>query len=215
MEDAFCNLTDEELNDIEIIETLRFDPSDGFVRGDLHLARMARSAAAFDFTFSLEAAKATLAPITSAEPLRVRLSLNRASRFAVSSVALAPNPASWNFAIAIERLDAANPWLRHKTTRRAVYNRHRAELPLGLDEIIFCNLSGDLCEGTITNLFVQKRGALLTPPLASGLLPGVLREQLIAEGKAREAKLMPGDLVNAEAIFLGNSLRGLIAAKLI
>ena len=70
-----------------------------------------------------------------------------------------------------------------------------------------------MTEGSFTNLFVERDGALLTPPLASGLLPGTLRAELIAEGKAEERVLTLADLKSAEAIWLGNSVRGLIRAQ--
>ncbi len=105
-------------------------------------------------------------------------------------------------------------WLGHKTTNRALYDQARAGLPVGIDELIFVNERGEVCEGTITNVFVQEGDRLLTPPLASGLLPGVLRAELLDTGRAVEAVLTLPDLEHAEAIFCGNSLRGLIRATL-
>jgi 4-amino-4-deoxychorismate lyase len=67
--------------------------------------------------------------------------------------------------------------------------------------------------GTITNLFLRREGRLLTPPLGSGLLPGVLRQALLARG-AWEAVLRPADFARGE-ILLGNSLRGLAPARLV
>ena len=52
---------------------------------------------------------------------------------------------------------------------------------------------------------------LLTPPLDAGVLGGCLRAELIAEGRAREATILPDDLKNG--FYFGNSLRGLIPAK--
>jgi para-aminobenzoate synthetase/4-amino-4-deoxychorismate lyase len=75
--------------------------------------------------------------------------------------------------------------------------------------MLFCNERGELTEGARSNVFVRKDGALLTPPLEAGLLPGILRAELIARGEAREATLTPDDLKGE--IYLGNSLRGLIA----
>ena len=45
------------------------------------------------------------------------------------------------------------------------------------------------------------------------LLPGTLRAELIAEGKAQEQVLALADLRSAHAIWLGNSVRGLIRAE--
>jgi 4-amino-4-deoxychorismate lyase len=105
--------------------------------------------------------------------------------------------------------------LQHKTTRRVVYDTARASLPDGIDELLFLNEREELCEGTITNLFIEMPdGRRLTPPVSCGLLPGILREQLLEEGWA-EAVLTMNDLKSAKAIFMGNSLRGLIPAKLV
>tara|TARA_B100002051_G_C16686755_1_gene613062 strand:+ start:1045 stop:1359 length:315 start_codon:yes stop_codon:yes gene_type:complete len=103
--------------------------------------------------------------------------------------------------------------LRLKTTARAPYDAARAALPEGVDEAILLNERGELCEGTITNLFLKRDGTYLTPPCASGLLPGILREEMLETGAAREAVLQPEDLAQGE-VFMGNSLRGLIPAQL-
>ena len=66
----------------------------------------------------------------------------------------------------------------------------------------------EVCEGTITNVFVEKDGVLITPPLTCGLLPGVLRQELLENGEAKEAVLTLDDL--KKGFYLGNSLRGLI-----
>ena len=68
-----------------------------------------------------------------------------------------------------------------------------------------------MAEGARSNVFVRRGDVLLTPPLAAGALPGILRAELIADGKAREAVLMPDDL--AGEVWLGNALRGLIRAE--
>ncbi|TIX48763.1 MAG: hypothetical protein E5V33_30300, partial [Mesorhizobium sp.] len=96
------------------------------------------------------------------------------------------------------------------------YQRARAEyLASRADEVLLANERGELCEGTITNLFADfGDGVLATPRLDCGLLPGVLRGELLDEGRAREAIYTLDDLKSAKAIFVGNSLRGLIPARL-
>ncbi|MBP7240743.1 aminotransferase class IV [Amaricoccus sp.] len=183
----------------------------GFVRLDRHLARLERTARALAFGFDRAAIKAKLATVAD-DPARVRLTLDREGAATVSAGPLGPSPATWRVAIHPERLDPGDPWLRVKTTARARYDRARAELPEGIDEWLFLNTRGELCEGAITNLFLRRDGALLTPPVAAGLLPGVLREALLAEG-AREAVLRPEDLARGE-LLVGNSLRGLAPARL-
>ena len=109
---------------------------------------------------------------------------------------------------------ADDPWLGVKSTQRAIYDAARANLPSELDELIYCNDDGWLCEGTITNIFVDQGEGLLTPPLDCGVLPGVLREELLEMGRAREVRLRLNDLAICDRIYVGNSLRGLIPARL-
>jgi 4-amino-4-deoxychorismate lyase len=110
--------------------------------------------------------------------------------------------------MARERLNSADPWLGHKTTRRAVYDAARAALPQGLDEMIFQNERGEVCEGTITTVFFDRGQGMRTPPLACGVLPGVLRADL---GAAEEV-LLAVDLPRVR-LWVGNALRGLIPAR--
>jgi para-aminobenzoate synthetase/4-amino-4-deoxychorismate lyase len=133
----------------------------------------------------------------------------------VTAVELPPNPAVFRFVIAAERLDSQSLWLAHKTTNRAFYDepRQRAHAALGVDEVVFLNEHDELTEGSITNLFIERDGMLLTPLLSSGLLPGTLRAELIATGKAVEQTLTLADLETAGAIWLGNSVRGLMRAE--
>jgi para-aminobenzoate synthetase/4-amino-4-deoxychorismate lyase len=150
--------------------------------------------------------------------LRVRLTLSRAGEVnaAAQPVELPGQDAVWRFALAETRLDPSNLFLYHKTTHRAFYDDERIRLAArtGCDEVVFLNTRGELTEGSFTSLFLEMGGELLTPALTSGLLPGTLREALIAEGRAREAVLTPDDLRAASAVYLGNSVRGLVRAKL-
>jgi len=87
-------------------------------------------------------------------------------------------------------------------------------LPAGspVFDLVFLNERGEVAEGARSNIFVERDGILLTPPLASGVLPGVLRAELLARGKACEVVLYPADLANG--FWLGNALRGLIRVSL-
>jgi 4-amino-4-deoxychorismate lyase len=121
----------------------------------------------------------------------------------------------WTVRVAETRLDSADKLLRIKTTRRAVYDAARAEFTtLQADEVLMLNERGDVCEGTITSVFLDDgSGILRTPPIACGLLAGVLRTELICQRKARVARITLDDLATGK-LFVGNSLRGLIPAKL-
>jgi 4-amino-4-deoxychorismate lyase len=209
-----------------LIETLGWRPGDGFVRLERHLARLAASAAALGFTWSEAAGLAALRQAVDSDgrerkagPLRVRLELARDGALAVAATPFEPLAPGreWQLRIAATRLDSASPLLAHKTTRREAYDAARAEFSRReADEVILLNGRGEVCEGTITNLFVDAGdgGRLRTPSASCGLLPGVLRAELLEEGRAVEAVLTLADLHGARAVLVGNSLRGLIAARL-
>ncbi len=205
--------------DLSLIETLRWEPETGFVRLERHLARLAHSADALGLPGAGKAGKALAAAHAGSEtPLRIRLELFADGRIEVQTAAFTPlaPDATWRLKIAETRLASSDPLLRHKTSRRALYAAARAEFPASeADEVILLNERGELCEGTITSLFLDDgSGILKTPPLAAGLLAGVLRAELLESGKAVEAVLRLDDLSRGE-IFVGNSLRGLIAAALV
>ncbi|MBU2103341.1 MAG: aminotransferase class IV, partial [Candidatus Omnitrophica bacterium] len=65
-----------------------------------------------------------------------------------------------------------------------------------------------------TNLFIKKNQRLYTPPVSCGLLPGVLRQRLIEAGRAREKILHIRDIRQADAVYIGNSVRGLFEVEI-
>ncbi|UWQ84518.1 aminotransferase class IV family protein [Leisingera caerulea] len=199
-----------------LIETLGWHPGAGFRHQKAHLARMGRSAAVFWIPFDPEQAEAVLAEAASDAPLRCRLTLDADGQLDLTTAPLGSSPAQWRLGLAQTRLNADDLWLQHKTTRRALYDAARAELPEGVEELLFLNERGELCEGTITNLFLTRAdGQVVTPPLSCGLLPGILRQVMLETGKCQEQVLRVQDLHDAKAIHMGNSLRGLILARLV
>ena len=211
MESPFC--ASDLTPDLRLIETLGWD-GQRLVRLERHLARLARSATQLGFAHDPDAITEALGAITGPARLRVRLTLAQDGAVEVTHAKLAANPALWRVALAETRLDATDPWLGIKTTRRQLYDRDRAALPAGSDEFIYANQQGELCEGTITTLFFDLGTGLCTPPLRCGLLPGCLRAEMLDTGAAREAILKLSDLPRAR-LWMGNSLRGLIPAALV
>jgi para-aminobenzoate synthetase / 4-amino-4-deoxychorismate lyase len=196
---------------LKLIETLRFSPSDGLVREELHLDRMARSAAAFGIHFDKEAARHALDAVSAAGEggdLRIRLTLDEAGRFEATAAPLGPLAEHWRFAISPQRVQSGDALLSHKTDWRELYEREFARA--GLDEVVFLNERGEIAEGSRSTVFIARSGKLLTPPLIAGALGGVLRRALLKEGHAAEATLFPRDLDGE--VYLGNSLRGLVRA---
>jgi para-aminobenzoate synthetase / 4-amino-4-deoxychorismate lyase len=192
---------------IELIETLRHDQ--GFVRLEAHLARMQNSASVLGLPFDNAAARAALDEAVAgrrlrAGPLRVRLILDEEGAHRATAYDLLPDTPHWTFRLAAQSTNSADALLRHKTSWREPYDQPHPDC----DELIFCNERGELTEGARSNIFVPRGDVLLTPPLQAGLLPGVLRAELIEQGRAKEAVLTPHDLDSE--VYFGNSLRGLV-----
>lgn len=181
-------------------ETLRTGP-DGPVRAARHAARLG----------------AALPDIPSTDtPQRVRVDLTLEGQTELSLSALRTLSEPIPLALSRYRLTDAVQRTDIKTSRRDFYDGERARVGAlcGASEVLFLDTAGFVKEGSFTSLFVQSGGQLLTPA-APGLLPGILRQELLDQGEVVEAELTVADLLSADALFVGNSLRGLMRAELI
>ena len=198
----------------DLIETMLFDPVEGVQRLEGHLARLKASATALGFAFDRHGARNSLQSATFRlrSAARVRMRLGRSGALAVE-VSPLPRLAELPVAVAVRPVPMAADDFRlvHKTSLRGAYDKVRAES--GAAEVVFVDEPGFVTEGSWSNIFVERDGQLLTPPLALGLLPGVLRAELIDKGRAAESHLRLADL--ADGFFIGNSLRGLVPARLV
>ncbi len=195
---------------LRLIETIAWDGA-AFGRLDLHLARLARSAVLLGWRCDLPAVQVALVAAAATGPARVRLTMDARGEVEVTVAALPAAATQWRVGLEEACLSSNDPWLSVKSTRRAAYDAARAALPPGIDEAIFQNERGEVCDGSITSVFFDAGDGLCTPPLTCGLLPGVLRAQMLATATAREALLRAADLGRVQ-LWVGNSLRGLIPA---
>lgn len=191
---------------LKLIETMLWDGA-GVPRLPLHLARLARGAVALGWADPVPAARAAVAGLRPEGPARLRLTYG-AEGVAVEVGAIPPVKAEWRLGLAAARLSSADPWLAIKSTRRVAYDAARAALPEGLDEVIFLNERGEVCDGTITTVFFDRGAGMRTPPLSSGLLPGVLRAEMACPEEVLRAEDLP-----RVRLWVGNALRGVIAAR--
>jgi para-aminobenzoate synthetase/4-amino-4-deoxychorismate lyase len=201
----------------DLIETMRFSPEEGIALLALHLERLKASAAELGFAFDRHATRNQIQALCFEldAPARVRLVLARSGASALE-VAPLPAPASETVKCAVLPLpvDEGDWRLRHKTTDRGFYNDALGlAQAAGADEALLVRDDGRITEGTISSVFVERGGKLLTPPARLGLLPGVLRRSLLDEGRAAEAELTLDDL--ADGFLTGNAVRGLQAAELL
>jgi para-aminobenzoate synthetase/4-amino-4-deoxychorismate lyase len=201
-------------NTFSLIEALLW--ADGYRRMDLHLARLARSAAALAFPLDQRRALDCLASheqrLWPRIQHKVRLELDHRGELRCASEPLPSSTPNARLTITLSavRTDSANPLLAHKTTHRVLYDKEyrRAQLN-GHADVIFLNERDEVTEGAISNLFARYGARLVTPPVRCGLLPGIAREEALAERPdVSEAVLTVDDLAQADALFICNAVRG-------
>ncbi|MET0588683.1 MAG: aminotransferase class IV, partial [Novosphingobium sp.] len=200
----------------DLIETMAFTPENGVALLEQHLERIKASATELGFSFDRHAVRNAIQALCfdADKPAKLRLMISRSGAY---SLELGELPAALPDPVpcAVLRLpvDSGDWRLRHKTSDRSFYEAAlRAAKAAGAAEALFLRDDGLLTEGSFTNIFVERDVKLLTPPASLGLLPGVLRRQLIEEGRAEEAELRLEDL--NDGFFIGNALRGLMPARL-
>jgi para-aminobenzoate synthetase/4-amino-4-deoxychorismate lyase len=196
----------------DLIETMAFDPHQGLLYLDAHMARMKRSAQALGFSFDRHAARNELQAATFRlrEGARIRLLASKRGHYAIEVRLLEETSEPVEVALAPRAVESDDFRLTHKTTDRSFYDDARRKA--GCFETIFTDSAGFLTEGSFTSIFVERDGTLLTPPLSRGMLPGILRAELLEQGRAIEADLRPEDLTHGFRI--GNAVRGLLRARL-
>jgi len=212
-------------DDFQLVETLLW--RDGYPRLELHLDRLTDSADYFGFLCDRNEVRAALLEYAASlnarhQPHKVRLLLSRDGSLLPSAEALLDESlglqaAPVRLCIAAERSDSSDPMLYHKTTCRPLYAEAlRAAQLASCDDVLFFNQSGEVTESAIANLFVEKNGHLLTPPVACGLLAGVERRHLLATHPLAEERVLSiDDLRSADAVYLANAVRGLRRAILV
>ena len=114
-------------------------------------------------------------------------------------------------------MHSGNLLLQHKTTQRLVYDTAwQAAVAQGGFDALFTNEQGMVTEGGRSSLFIRPQDSQqwLTPPLSAGVLPGLMRQQLLTDGrrKTHEANLSVADVLGAEEIIICNAIRGLLSA---
>ncbi len=201
----------------DLIETMRFEPASGIDMLELHLARLKKSAAELGTSFDRHAARNQIQALCFdlENACKVRLLVSRSGALALETGPLPQTINTKAACIALPHpLDPSDWRLSHKSSDRSFYeNALDTAKQAGAHEALLVRADGLVTEGSYTNIFVeQDDGALLTPPAKLGLLPGILREHLIIEGRAREAELTLNHLKNG--FWLGNALRGLMKAQL-
>ena len=190
---------------------------------DQHLDRLAHSARVLGFQFdrahAIDLVAERLATLAPTVPWRLRLTLAHDGHLTLHDTALASLPApDVMLLLADVRLPDVNPLAAHKTTLRQAYDDGvRAAEAVGAFDSLFFTDAGRLVEGGRSSVFVKLDGRWVTPPVADGALPGVMRGRLLGDAAwaATEGHLTRRDLRRAQAIVVCNALRGVLPARLL
>ncbi len=201
----------------ELLETLAL--REGVVQNQaLHLRRMAGAAAHFGFVWNEVKVAQTLAEVVQAHPSgawRVRLLLQPGGACTVEAFALTDTPVPVKLLLADRPLEEAHgEFVRFKTTRRAHYDAFTPRDPAVFDTILF-NPQGEVTECTRGNIAFLVEGQWVTPPLSCGMLPGIGREVLLAQGRLKVQVMRVEDLPKVRSMAFINSLRGWLDAQLV
>ena len=212
-----CKFLQFEIPEFELIETIQYKKK--FVCAHDHISRMRSSAEYFAFPFSRHSLKELMKEIAfvlnPAKEYKVRILLDKKGGLRWEKTALSPQGNGSNaLRFSPEAVDEKNPFLFHKTTYRPWFNKAIIAISNGsCFDVAFCNSKGEITEGSISNIFIEKNKTLYTPPVSCGLLPGVLRKNLLTRGKCKEKVLFVNDILTANRVYCGNSVRGLVQVK--
>lgn len=200
-------------NDFRLIETIAW--ANGFKFLKEHLSRMRKSAKYFGFpcrfTAMRYALKKAAHKLTKGKRYRVRLLLDKTGCLGVECLKMKGENKVKYAAISKYKIDPQNLFLYHKTTNRYLYEREYLRYKaLGYFDVIFLNTKGEVAEGAISNVIIERNGKLYTPPISSGLLAGIYRKDLLIKGRVTEKIIYLHELLTAKKVFLCNSVRGMV-----
>lgn len=109
------------------------------------------------------------------------------------------------------RRNETSPLVKYKTLNYGdCIIEKRAAAAAGKQERIFLNTKGQICEGTVSNIFFVRGGQVFTPPLSCGMLPGILRGFVCETTNVQERILYPHDIATFDECFVTNSLMGIM-----
>jgi para-aminobenzoate synthetase/4-amino-4-deoxychorismate lyase len=209
-------LTDASNVDLELFESILW--CGGYLWLQEHLDRLGLSARMLDFPCNHVAASMLLIELEkklhrSGKRFKVRLSLSFQGVFSVTyePVDVPDSGMPVKICLASDKTESSRPLLYHKTTSRKLYDSYYSlARKNGYDEVFFLNERDELTEGAISNIFIRKGRHFFTPPLHSGLLNGIFRQYFLATRFfASEKTLTLQDVIEADMIYIANSVRGL------
>ena len=218
---GFLYALQNQAEPIGLFETIRIENGQA-CRLEMHLDRISQSAKElkikFDSNRGISLIQEACSTLDKQLIYRLRLDLSAEGLLSVKTAAiqdLQPGPILWaSDLLAMDTtMLSTDQLLGHKVTRRKLYDQAwLAAEKLGSFDALFINEQGFVTEGGRSNVFIKKNGQWLTPPLASGCLPGVMRSVVLSDTKyqAVEQNITRADVLSAEEVIFTNALRGIV-----
>ena len=209
----------EHLPDFEIFESILWKKRMVYLKD--HITRMSWSAKSLGYPLESDKLDSLIRKINkilkNKKPGKIRIFLNKMGKlrwdFALINTS---SQADARILVSDYATNENNIFMYHKTTYMPWYKEARERIKKGeCFDVIFHNSKGEITEGARSNVFIEIRGVLYTPPLECGVLPGVLRKNLLRRKKCKEKIFSVSDLKKADKIFCGNSVRGLKRVRLV
>ncbi|MCX8092848.1 MAG: bifunctional anthranilate synthase component I family protein/class IV aminotransferase [Candidatus Goldbacteria bacterium] len=209
------------VTDFKIFESILYKKGKGVFLLDEHLDRMETACMYFGFKFNkikvLEEVVKVTKKIKDFDEYKIRIFVDLHGNVTTDTEKIIKKQKILKIMISDENVNSDNIFLRYKTTKREFYDRKLKEAKeKGFDEVVFFNEKGQLTECATSNIFILKDGVMYTPPVYCGLLDGALRRTLLITQpqKYKEKILYKEDLINADKIFICNSVRGIKECKI-
>ncbi|MDP5016693.1 MAG: chorismate-binding protein, partial [Dolichospermum sp.] len=152
--------------DFSLLETILWQPDDGYFILDYHLQRLQDSAIYFDFHIDINSIIAQLHQLTESflnQDYKIRLLLDSDGEIVCQTIALSAvnNQKMIKLGLCSTPVDSSNIFLYHKTTNRQVYEIAKAAFP-DCDDVLLWNERGEITETCIGNIVVDLNGELFT-----------------------------------------------------
>jgi para-aminobenzoate synthetase/4-amino-4-deoxychorismate lyase len=218
---GFLYALQNEEEPIGLFETIRIEQGQA-CRLEMHLERITHSAKELKIKFDSNKVRSLIqeacSPLDKQPIYRLRLDLSAEGLLSVKTAViqdLQAGPILWASEILATdaTMSSTDQLLGHKVTRRKLYDQSwLAAEKLGAFDALFINEQGFVTEGGRSNIFIKKDGRWLTPPLASGCLPGVMRSVVLSDAnyQAVEQDITPADVLGADEVIFTNALRGIV-----
>jgi len=208
--------------DFYLIESFRFDAKENrFNNINQHIKRLTQSAKYFGFKLRLDEINEALAQLKktlTSGNYKIRLTVYQNQKFKVSHDAISATTKNDNpkiISISQEPIDSHSIFQYHKTSRREHYNQAFDEAAKDdYYDVLFLNENKELVEASRHNVFIKKGNQYYTPPISSGALNGIQRQQFMLLHNVKEVALAIDDLESADEILLTNSVRGVVKVVL-